>query len=179
LLEVRDGTAVTRSRPVGVEHATELLGEVTPAPDPLEALRRFMPRRRVAPLADAPRFSGGAVGLLAYDAVTSFERTVPLPSHDPVQAPLAAFMETDLVVVFDHLTHTLSAIAALHSDAPDFDARYRIAERAVLDVLERTADPRPAAHRPVPSFKNADRASDGNLPRDVFIAPIEAAKEAI
>ena len=86
----------TRSRPVGVEHATELLGEVTPRADPLEALRRFMPRRKVAPLPDMPRFTGGAVGMLAYDAVSSFERTVPLPDKDPVGTPLAAFMETDL-----------------------------------------------------------------------------------
>src|SRR5687767_8261704 len=75
LLEVRDGMAVTRTRPVGVEHATPLAGEVTPATDPLEALRRFMPRRSVAPLPGLPRFTGGAVGMLAYDAVTSFERS--------------------------------------------------------------------------------------------------------
>src|SRR5512135_1628146 len=113
LLEVRDGKAVTRSRPVGVEHATELVAEVGPAPDPLEALRRFMPRRRVSPLPDLPRFTGGAVGTLAYDAVSSFEPTVPMPASDPVGVPVAAFMETDLVVVIDHLTHTMSAIAAL------------------------------------------------------------------
>ena len=179
LLEVRDGKAVTRSRPVGVEHASELVGEVTPATDPLDALRRFMPRRSVAPLADVPRFSGGAVGMLAYDAVSSFDRTVPLPTSDPVGAPLAAFMETDLVVVFDHLTHTLSAIAALHSDAPDFDARYRIAERAVLDVLERTA--RPSRHRPTDASHGlaASAASRRNLPRDEYIAAVETAKEAI
>src|SRR5687768_15038002 len=79
LLEVRAGTAVTRSRPVGIEHAVELVGQVQPAGDPLVELRRFMPRRRVAPLPDLPRFTGGAVGTLAYDAVNSFEATVPLP----------------------------------------------------------------------------------------------------
>src|SRR4051812_47650992 len=122
LLEVRDGKAITRTRPVGVEHATELTAEVSPAADPLDALRRFMPRRRVAPLPDMPRFTGGAVGVLSYDAVTTFEPRVALPAADPVGAPLAAFMESDLVLVFDHLTHTLSAVAALHSEAPDFDA---------------------------------------------------------
>jgi len=55
-----------------------------------------------------PRFTGGAVGALAYDAVTTFEPRVPLPDSDPVGAPTAAFIETDLVIVFDHLTHTMS-----------------------------------------------------------------------
>src|SRR4051812_43128223 len=81
LLEVRDGKAITRTRPVGVEHVTELPAEITPASDPLDALRRFMPRRKVAPLPDMPRFTGGAVGMLAYDAVNSFEKTVPLPAN--------------------------------------------------------------------------------------------------
>ena len=90
-----------------------------------------------------PRFTGGAVGALAYDAVSIFEPTVPLPDADPVGAPTAAFIETDLVLVFDHLTHTLSAIASLHTEAPDLEGRYRIAEEAIFDALERTARPRP------------------------------------
>ena len=88
-----------------------------------------------------PRFTGGAVGALAYDAVSAFEPTVPLPDADPVGVPTAAFIETDLVLVFDHLTHTLSAIASLHTDAPDLEGRYRIAERAIFEALERTARP--------------------------------------
>jgi anthranilate/para-aminobenzoate synthase component I len=54
---------------------------------------------------------------------------------------MAAFQETDLVLVFDHLTHTLSAVASLHTDAPDIEGRYTIAERAVFEALERTARP--------------------------------------
>jgi anthranilate synthase component 1 len=111
------------------------------AADPLDALRRFVPRRRVEPLAGMPRFIGGAVGALAYDAVSTFEPTVPLPDRDPVGVPLATFLESDLVLVFDHLAHTLSAIASLHVEAPRIEERYRIAERAIWEALERTARP--------------------------------------
>ena len=88
-----------------------------------------------------PRFTGGAVGALAYDAVSIFEPSVPLPEADPTGVPTAAFIETDLVIVFDHLTHTLSAIASLHTEAPDFEGRYRIAEAAIFEALERTSRP--------------------------------------
>lgn len=182
LLEVRDGVAITRTRPVGVEHATELAGEVTPAADPLDALRRFMPRRRVAPLPDMPRFTGGAVGMLAYDSVSSFERRVALPENDPAGVPLAAFLETDLVLVFDHLSHTLSAIAALHADAPDFDARYGIAERALHEALERTAQPAspPALGRSADIGRPLAQGQPAtHLQRDDFISAVEQAKEAI
>jgi len=142
LLEVRDGMARIQDRPVGVTaYAPDLPVTAFPAPDPLDALRAFVPRRAVEPGDGMPRFTGGAVGALAYDAVSVFEPTVPLPWADPVGVPLASFIETDLVLVFDHLTHELSAIASLHADAPRIEERYRIAERALFEALEQTARP--------------------------------------
>src|SRR6185436_303577 len=77
LLEVRDGIARTQTRPVTVEaYHPELPVNATPAPDPLDAIRAFVPRRRVQPTEGMPRFTGGAVGALAYDAVSTFEPTV-------------------------------------------------------------------------------------------------------
>ena len=63
------------------------------------------------------------------------------PSATRSASRLAAFIETDLVLVFDHLTHTLSAIASLHTETPDLEARYRIAEAAIFEALERTSRP--------------------------------------
>lgn len=153
-LEVRDGRAWIVSRPVGVvDFSPDLPLTVEDAPDPLAALRRFLPRRRVAPSAGMPRFTGGAVGALGYDAASAFE-PVAMPVPDPVGVPLAAFLETDLVLVFDHLTHTLSAIASLQAEAPDLEGRYRIAERAVFEALERTA--RPSVAELAPAARPAD-----------------------
>jgi anthranilate synthase component 1 len=142
LLTVRDGAATIQSRPVGVtEFCPDLPTETVPASDPLVALRRFLPKRKILPGDDIPRFPGGAVGALAYDAVSTFEPTVPLPARDPIGTPLAAFQECDLVLVFDHLTHTLSAVASLHTEPPDLEGRYAIAERAIFEALERTGRP--------------------------------------
>jgi anthranilate synthase component I len=142
LLTVRDAKATIQTRPVGiVDFSPDLPTETFVTPDPLSALRQFMPKRRILPSADIPRFPGGAVGALSYDAVSTFEPTVPLPAKDPIGVPMAAFQETDLVLVFDHLTHTLSAVAALHTEAPDLEGRYAIAERAIFDALERTGRP--------------------------------------
>jgi anthranilate synthase component 1 len=139
-----------------------------------------------------PRFTGGAVGALAYDAVSTFEPTVPLPDRDPVGVPTAAFIETDLVLVFDHLTHTLSAIASLHTDAPDLEGRYRIAEQAIFEALERTGRPS-AAEVAGPSTRAAGGGASTSSPaatlredriqtslgRDAYIHAVEVAKDAI
>ncbi|MCI0581796.1 MAG: anthranilate synthase component I, partial [Chloroflexi bacterium] len=98
LLEVRNGRARIQDRPVTVpDYAPDLPVREIEAGDPLQALREFVPRRRVAPREGMPRFTGGAVGALAYDAVSIFEPSVPLPELDPTCVPTAAFIETDLV----------------------------------------------------------------------------------
>jgi len=191
LLEVRDGIAHIQDRPVGVTaYAPDLPVTSLPAADPLAALRAFVPRRAVEPGDGMPRFTGGAVGALAYDAVSVFEPSVPLPAADPVGVPLASFIETDLVLVFDHLTHELSAIASLHTETPRLEERYRIAERAIFEALERTARPSaaeisgavvgagagsvPGVFPPAPPDETRT-----SLGRDAFEAAVRAAKEAI
>ena len=189
LLEVRDGRARIQDRPVSVNrYDPELPIRTEDAPDPLQALRSFVPRRRVQPTEGMPRFTGGAVGALSYDAVSIFEPTVPLPSADPVGTPTAAFIETDLVLVFDHLTHTLSAIASLHTDAPDLEGRYRIAEEAIFEALERTARPSAAelsggangaATAGPQTGSTPARVADASLGRDEYVHAVEVAKDAI
>ena len=202
LLEVRDGLARIQTRPVTEPiYSPDLPIETVAATDPLDAIRAFVPRRRVQPTDGMPRFTGGAVGALAYDAVSAFETTVPLPERDPVGVPTAAFIETDLVLVFDHLTHTLSAIASLHTDAPDLEGRYRIAEEAIFEALERSARPSAAE---IAGSAPADRERGGrangsrgaaapsartrpslggpvgtSLGRDEYIHAVEVAKDAI
>jgi anthranilate synthase component 1 len=193
LLEVRDGRASIQTRPLSVPTYTpDLPIQTAEAPDPLDAIRAFVPRRRVQPTEGMPRFTGGAVGAIAYDAVSSFEPTVPLPDRDPVGVPTAAFIETDLVLVFDHLTHTLSALASLHTETPDFEGRYRIAEAAIFEALERTARPSAAemagvAVRGATSDATTGGAAAGlrddkietSLGRDAYIRAVEVAKDAI
>jgi len=185
LLEVRDGRARIQDRPVGVvDYAPDLPVAELPADDPLAALRDFLPRRRVEPTEGMPRFTGGAVGALAYDAVSVFEPTVPLPAADPVGVPLASFIETDLVLVFDHLTHTLAAIASLHTDAPRLEERYRVAERALFEALEKTARPSAAemagpAATPGAGSAAESAAPETSLGRDAYETAVRNAKDAI
>ena len=187
LLEVRDGEARTTTREVGVtDYAPDLPVTTTAVPDPLTALRAFVPRRRVVPVDGMPRFTGGAVGALGYDAISTFEPSVPRPDRDPVGVPLASYIETDLVIVFDHLTHQLSAIASLHTDAADLEGRYRIAERAIFEALERTARPSAAELAAVtsPGTGAADTAPglgqvETSLGRDQYMRAVERAKDSI
>lgn len=104
---MRDGVATVTSsaradRPVAVRHVEYA--------DPLAVLRDEVGRFKRDPDPSLPRFSGGAVGYVGYEAARRFER-LPAPAADPYGLPEAAFAIYDTVVVFDHLRHTLTVIA--------------------------------------------------------------------
>jgi anthranilate synthase component 1 len=87
------------------EDAFEVRG---PGDDLLGALRRRM-GERAAWAPDLPRFTGGAVGWMAYDAARLFER---LPDRHPSSSlPLASFSVYRSIVAFDHVLQRLVLIA--------------------------------------------------------------------
>src|SRR3990170_3579301 len=83
--------------------------------DPLEALRRLLPRAAAA--ADLPVSLASGVGYLAYEAAARWER-LPIPDADPLGLPAALFHLPDVLVVFHHLaqTATLATIDDARAD---------------------------------------------------------------
>ena len=170
--------------------------ETRPSADPLAAIRGVRaatPRPADRGHAAVHRRRGRRAGLRR-DLELRAERA-RCPDRDPVGVPLAAFIETDLVLVFDHLTHTLSAIASLHTETPNLEARYRIAEAAIFEALERTSRPGAAELNGVPparpSARDGGRAParrrspaagspvETSLGRDEYIHAVTVAKDAI
>jgi len=68
-------------------------------------------RRLVAKVAGLPRFSGGAVGYLAYDVVSQFEPSVPVPAAVPLGLPDAIFCFSDALLIFDDVRDRARLVA--------------------------------------------------------------------
>src|SRR5438552_2347615 len=128
--------------------------------DPYEIAAAAVARHRQAPLPDLPPFAGGAVGVFGYDLVRTVE---PLgePNPDPVGVPDLALMLTDVLVVFDHLKHTVSVLANVYADE-DVDTAYAAAHDAIADVRWRLAGPVPRPS-PAPGPPRALPAFPGHL----------------
>ncbi|HET9111513.1 MAG TPA: anthranilate synthase component I, partial [Ktedonobacterales bacterium] len=102
VLRVRDGMAVWRW--LSGPRAGEV--ERVACADPLDAVRAELERRPITPaIGQEPRFHGGAVGYLAYEAAARFEPSVPIPADDPLDVPEAVFMFSDTLLIFDHVRH--------------------------------------------------------------------------
>ncbi|HEU0026223.1 MAG TPA: chorismate-binding protein, partial [Ktedonobacterales bacterium] len=95
-------------------------------------------RRPVVPVASLPRFRGGAVGYLTYEAAARFEPAVPIPDADPLGLPEAVFMFSDTLLVFDHARHTALLLTWADPGACDGDEeRARAEAQERLDKMER------------------------------------------
>ena len=97
-------------------------GRVTPlARHPVEELGDLLRQHQAVALPGLPRFCGGAVGYLSYDAVRWFER-IPAATRDDLGLPDAVFLFGDVVSVFDNLTHTLKVVTHARGDGDPDDA---------------------------------------------------------
>ncbi|HEU4977174.1 MAG TPA: chorismate-binding protein [Baekduia sp.] len=124
---------------------------------------------RQATFPDAPPFAGGAVGYFGYDLVRTVETTLGAPNPDPLGLPDMALMLSDVLVVFDHLKHTVTIM--VNVDAGDVDASYADAAATIAKARRLLAGPVPRVEegrppRPVPEFTS-------NMPRERFEGMVE------
>ena len=78
--------------------------------DPVDEVRKLMARYQFVSRPELPRFAGGAVGFIGYEAIHFFEPKVPLAQRDELQLPEALFMVPSALVVFDHRLRSLKII---------------------------------------------------------------------
>jgi anthranilate synthase component 1 len=140
LLEsVEGGERLGRYSFIGTEPYRVLSSPAGSADDPLLEIERELARFDVVAVPDLPRFHGGAVGYLAYEAARHFER-LPSPESDPQELPEAVFMFTDTLLVFDHVQHKIKVVSHARLDG-DVDAAYRQATRRIDELVERLRQP--------------------------------------
>jgi anthranilate synthase component 1 len=139
--------------------------------DPYALAAGEVARYSQAPVPDAPPFTGGAVGFFGYDLVRTVE-PLQAPNRDPLGLPDMALMQTDLLVVFDHLKHTVTILANADLDAePDVERAYEGAARAIAEVRGRLAGSVPRVEpsdgeRELPTFQS-------NMTRERFEASVQ------
>ena len=127
--------------------------------DGLEALREVYRGVRAAELPGLPRFFGGAVGFIGYEAIGEFER-MPEPKTDGSKiVPRSRFLKADRLIVFDRVRHTVKIVVCTRpGDALNVSAAYREG----VEQLEQIASvlEKPAPHVPDQSYASAEIESN-------------------
>jgi anthranilate synthase component I len=139
--------------------------------DPLPALARIAAQRPVAG-PGLPRFLGGAVGFIGYEAARHFER-LPAAAGPAPQLPENAFMLAENVAVFDHVTQRLKLLTLHRPDRERYGAALvRLDEMEARLRAEPTAGSSPAV--PVAGLEWTSNVSRGH-----FESMVDAAREHI
>jgi anthranilate synthase component I len=167
LLEsAEQGQRMGRYSFIGVRPRKVLRWSLGDGGDPYAIAEAEVERFSQAPLPDGPPFAGGAVGLFGYDLVRTVE---PLgdPNPDVVGLPDLALMLSDILVVFDHLLHTLTIIVNAYTEDG--------IERSYADALATIDKARRLLAGPVPDFGIRDTSPpteraqfESNMPREQF-----------
>ena len=151
--------------------------------DPLLPLADLVATYRTPEIHDLPlpRFSGGAVGYLSYEAVRAFEPRVPAAKGPGLGLPDGMWMLTDALLVFDHLARTIKAVAHVILDGrtPLAEA-YGRADARIDALVRRVRGPQP----PMPrggelSPIAAEQRQVPNTSRARYLEMVERAREYI
>jgi len=137
--------------------------------DPLAALRAVA-AEVTAPVPGVPRFHGGAVGYLGYEAARHFER-LPLAAGPAPPMPESAFLRADDLAVFDHVTRKLKLLTIHRPEREDYEAAV-----SRIDEMER----RLASDQVASYARGADGTRwESNVTKGQYEAMVDAAREHI
>ncbi len=175
--------AVVRARGSAVEVLTSVDGEMrvtekVRAERPLTFLDDYLARLAPAVPPGLPRFFGGAVGWLGYDAIRGFEK-IPSTKPDDLGVPEICFALTDTVVIFDNLRGTVKVVAAADVTAGDPGRAYDDACMRIEAVLERLARPAPPLRTLEPLPPPTPGTPRATITREAYEAGVRRAQEYI
>ncbi|MBU1631317.1 MAG: chorismate-binding protein, partial [Candidatus Omnitrophica bacterium] len=147
--------------------------------DPLTELKSIMKGFKSIQLQGLPRFTGGAVGYISYPMIRFWEK-IPQTKNDDLQIPDMFFLITQIVVVFDHVTHKMKVICNTFVDNTDkkfLNQLYDKTTKKIDAVIEKLQTESAAVKQ-----KNKNKKSSGwksNFTLKNFIKAVDKAKEYI
>ena len=144
---------------------------------PLSILQEVMQDYRPVENPGLPRFFGGAVGYLSYDAVRFIER-LPIQAADDLNFYDAVFMITETILIFDTLGNTIKIVCNAHVDgSAPAEKVYSLAKDKIEKIITRLR--KPAAAVKSESFGTEPIAVSSNMEPERFKSIVRKAKEYI
>ena len=158
--------------------------EKIPTPrDPLTLIEEEMRDHRPVAVPGLPRFTGGAVGFIAYEYITRIEPTVPAAGKDELGTPLLYFMLSDSLLIFDRAKQTLRLCVNAHlrdsvGASVAVGAAYDAATTELQALYALLRQPRGLAPAPLVDVPKA-AVPPGNFTQARFEQVVEEGKEFI
>jgi len=146
--------------------------------NPLDELEKLMKQYQLVEVEGLPRFLGGAVGYISYDAIQYIE-DVPQQNPDDIEMPELYFMITDTILIFDHINHTIKVVSNAHVDIDPQSAFAQATEKIDRLVNMLSKPLRLKAVERAGGITDGDIDVRSNFEKEEFKSAVEKSKEYI
>ena len=182
LLEsVEGGERMARYSFIGTEPYKKIItgrGQQDGEANPLELVREELEKWLVVGASDVPRFHGGGVGYLSYEAMHHYE-DVPSPEADTLGLPEAIFMFADTLLVFDHIKHSIKVVSHVRTDDGDLASAYRRATEKIDELVDRLRQPIEPSLAPLRGGPTPGYPIKPNVTKEQYEKNVELTKDYI
>ena len=144
--------------------------------DPFSALRKLIKEHKPVEVEGLPRFHGGAVGYLSYDAVRFIE-DIPDKNPDDLDLPDMQLLFTDTIIAFDHVKHTITVISNARVEGSASRA-YEEAVRKIEKIIKKLMKPFKQKQLEIPK-ESTKKDPASNMSRQEFEEAVVKAKDYI
>ncbi|MEO2013585.1 MAG: anthranilate synthase component I [Fuerstiella sp.] len=147
--------------------------------DPLSDLDKLLAEYPCAHVPGLPRFCGGAVGFAGYDVVRYTEKLQHVPDDDR-GLPDLCFSLYDTMVVFDHISKTVLAVALADTHETTLRAARSDAEQRLKKLCDRLSHGQSGvALTDIDLTVEPEFDSESNLSQEEFESAVESCQELI
>lgn len=147
--------------------------------NPIQFFKKFFSQYRFVTNSPLPRFAGGVVGYVAYDAIRLIEK-IPDSNPDLLDLPEIQLGLYDTVLAFDHLKQTVSIICNIITEWDNTSPEYKY--RNAINKVKFLEEKLQMALTPSGRSKNSqksDRKISSNITRQQFQAGVKQAQAYI
>ncbi len=145
--------------------------------DPLEVIAAELKKYKPVVLPELPRFFGGFVGYIGYDAVRHFEK-LPDMHHTGLNLPDLFLMFTDTLLVFDNLTHKIKVISNAYIEN-SIEEAYETAISKIENLVNKLQS-KATVTKSVSKNKSQQQADfSSNFVKADFLKAVEKTKEYV
>jgi anthranilate synthase component 1 len=158
---------------------------------PVDEVQKLVSRYQFVSRPELPRFAGGAVGFIGYEAIHFFEPKVPFPLQDELGLPEALLMIPSAILIFDHRLRSLKIVMNAFLEDGEIEKVYSRAVESINAIARKLAQPTQmplvpiAEDGPQSADRDAARASatyrpyQSNFDSEDFKRAVSRAKEYI
>lgn len=145
---------------------------------PIDEVRKLMSRYQFVSRPELPRFAGGAVGFVGYEAIHFFEPKVPLAARDELGLPEALLMIPSTILIFDHRLRSLKIVLNAFLEDAEIEKVYARAVESINEIARKLAQPAQLPLVPIAEGE-LQSANRSNFEPEDFKRAVNRAKEYI